>query len=58
MKLFTKPCAAALIDGLAPSARALVVLDVSPRESIANTKRIHAVIQAGVVVDRPAARAW
>ena len=36
----------------------LVVLDASPLESIANTKRIHAVIQAGVVVDREALRTW
>ena len=36
----------------------LVVLDASPLESIANTKRIHAVIQAGVVVDREALRVW
>ena len=36
----------------------LLVLDASPLESIANTKRIHAVIQAGVVVDRAALRTW
>ena len=36
----------------------LVVLDASPLESIANTKRIHAVIQAGVVVDRETLRVW
>jgi len=36
----------------------LLVLDASPLESIANTKRIHAVIQAGVLVDREALRTW
>ena len=36
----------------------LLVLDASPLESIANTKRIHAVIQAGVVVDRETLRVW
>ncbi len=36
----------------------LLVLDASPLEAIANTKRIHAVIRAGVVVDREALRTW
>ncbi len=36
----------------------LVVLDAFPLESIANTKRIHAVIQEGVVVDRESLRVW
>ena len=36
----------------------LLVLDASPLESIANTKGIHAVIQAGVVVDRESLRSW
>ena len=36
----------------------LLVLDASPLESISNTKRIHAVIQAGVVVDRETLRVW
>ncbi len=35
----------------------LLVLDASPLESMTNTKRIHAVIQAGVVLDREPARA-
>ena len=34
----------------------LLVLDASPLESMTNTKRIHAVIQAGVVVDRETLR--
>lgn len=36
----------------------LLVLDASPLESIAHTKRIHAVIQEGVVVDRQTLRVW
>lgn len=36
----------------------LLVLDASPLESVANTKRIHALIQAGVVVDRESLRNW
>ena len=36
----------------------LLVLDASPMEAVANTKRVHAVIQAGVVVDREALRSW
>lgn len=45
--------------GVTPGAEAtVVVLDASPLESIANTKRIHAVVQAGVVVDREALRVW
>ncbi len=36
----------------------LLVLDASPLESIANTRRIHAVIQEGVVVDRQTLRVW
>ena len=36
----------------------LLVLDASPIEAIANSKRVHAVIQAGVVVDREALRIW
>ena len=36
----------------------LLVLDASPIEFIGNTKRVHAVIQAGVVVDRKSLRSW
>lgn len=36
----------------------LLVLDASPLDAIPNTKRVHAVIQAGVVVDREALRSW
>jgi len=36
----------------------LLVLDASPLETIANTKRIHVVIQAGVAVDRQTLRVW
>ena len=36
----------------------LLVLDGSPVEDIANTKRVHAVVQRGVVVDREALRSW
>ena len=36
----------------------LLVLDASPLESITNTKAIHAVIRAGVVVDRETLRVW
>ena len=36
----------------------LLVLDVSPVEAICNTKRVHAVIQRGAVVDREALRSW
>lgn len=36
----------------------LLVLDASPLDAISNTKRVHAVIQAGVVVDREALRSW
>ena len=36
----------------------LLVLDASPLDAISNTKRMHAVIQAGVVVDREALRSW
>ena len=36
----------------------LLVLDASPVESIVNTKRIYAVVQRGVVVDRESLRSW
>ena len=36
----------------------LLVMDASPVEAIANTKRVHAVVQRGVVVDREALRTW
>ncbi|MXV96807.1 MAG: amidohydrolase family protein [Gemmatimonadetes bacterium] len=36
----------------------LLILDASPLESIGHTKRIHAVIQTGVVVDRQTLRVW
>lgn len=36
----------------------LLVLDASPVEAVANTRRVHAVIRAGVVVDRDALRSW
>lgn len=36
----------------------LLVLDGSPVEAIANTKRVHAVVQRGVMVDREALRTW
>lgn len=36
----------------------LLVLDASPLDAISNTKRVHAVIQAGVVVDREGLRSW
>jgi len=39
--------------GVAPGDEAtLLILEASPIESIANTKRVHAVIQGGIVVDR------
>ena len=39
--------------GVAPGDEAtLLILEASPIESITNTKRVHAVIQAGIVVDR------
>lgn len=39
--------------GVAPGDEAtLLILDASPLESIGNTKRVHAVIQDGIVVDR------
>lgn len=45
--------------GVGPGDEAtLLVLDASPLESIANTRRIHAVIQEGVVVDRQTLRVW
>lgn len=45
--------------GVSPGDEAtLLVLDGSPLEEIANTKRIHAVIQSGVLVDREALRTW
>ena len=45
--------------GVAPGDEAtLLVLDASPVEAIANTKRVHAVIQRGVVVDRKELRTW
>ena len=45
--------------GVEPGDQAtLVVLDASPLESVANTRRIHAVIRAGVLVDREALRTW
>lgn len=34
----------------------LLILDASPLESISNTKRVHSVIQAGIVVDRESLR--
>ena len=36
----------------------LLVLDASPVEDIANTKRVNAVVQRGVVVDREALKTW
>ena len=36
----------------------LLVLDASPVEAIANTKRVRAVIQRGAVADREALRSW
>jgi len=36
----------------------LLVLDASPVEHIANTKRVHSVVQRGVVVDRKALKTW
>ena len=36
----------------------LVVLDASPLDAISNTKRIHQVIQDGVVVDREGLVNW
>ena len=36
----------------------LLILDASPVDAIANTKRVHTVIQAGVVVDREVLRSW
>ena len=39
--------------GVAPGDEAtLLILDASPIESISNTKRVHLVIQGGVMVDR------
>lgn len=39
--------------GVAPGDEAtLLILEASPIESITNTKRVHAVVQAGIVVDR------
>ena len=36
----------------------LLVLDASPVEAIGNTKRVHAVVHRGVVVDREGLRSW
>ena len=45
--------------GVEPGAEAtLLVLDASPIGAVTNTKQVHAVIQAGVVVDREALRSW
>ena len=37
---------------------ALLVLDASPLDDVANTMRIHAVVREGIVVDREALRTW
>ena len=55
--LFVQPRVSAMdrIDAGAwrPATKAtLLILDASPIESISNTKRVHLVIQSGVMVDR------